>query len=101
MMTEIIDSMPNLNGMDQQLFAQALVAQARSEGVELIGPDGLLTGLTKSVLGPRRRRSSPSTWAVRCHAIWHTFPTSFVRLRGRCSLRAPEVGQIMWKMWAS
>jgi putative transposase len=50
MMTEIIDAMPNLNGMDQQQFAQALVAQARSEGVELIGPGGLLTGLTKSVL---------------------------------------------------
>jgi transposase-like protein len=49
-MTEIIESMPNLNGMDQQQFAQALVAQARSEGVELIGPAGLLTGLTKSVL---------------------------------------------------
>jgi putative transposase len=49
-MTEIIDAMPNLNGMDQQQFAQALVAQARSEGVELIGPGGLLTGLTKSVL---------------------------------------------------
>lgn len=49
-MTEIIESMPDLNGMDQQQFAQALVAQARSEGVELIGPGGLLTGLTKSVL---------------------------------------------------
>jgi putative transposase len=50
MMTEIVEAMPNLNGMDQQQFAQALVAQARSEGVELIGPGGLLTGLTKSVL---------------------------------------------------
>ncbi len=49
-MTEIIEAMPNLNGMDQQQFAHALVAQARSEGVELIGPGGLLTGLTKSVL---------------------------------------------------
>ncbi len=49
-MTEIVEAMPNLNGMDQQQFAQALVAQARSEGVELIGPGGLLTGLTKSVL---------------------------------------------------
>ena len=49
-MTEIIESMPNLNGMDQQQFTQALVAQARSEGVELIGPGGLLTRLTKSVL---------------------------------------------------
>jgi len=49
-MTEIIDATPNLNGMDQQQFAQAPVAQARSEDVELIGPSGLLTGLTKSVL---------------------------------------------------
>ena len=49
-MTEIIDAMPSLNGMDQQQFAQALVEQARSEGVELIGPGGLLTGLTKSVV---------------------------------------------------
>jgi putative transposase len=49
-MTEIIDAMPNPSGMDQQQFAQAVVAQARSEGVELVGPGGLLTGLTKSVL---------------------------------------------------
>ncbi len=35
-MTEIIDAMPNLNGMDQQQFTQALVGQARSEGVELM-----------------------------------------------------------------
>ena len=36
--------------LDQQHFAQALVEQARSEGVELIGPGGLLTGLTNTVL---------------------------------------------------
>ena len=47
-MTETIESMPTRT--DQQLFAQALVEQARSEGVELIGPGGLLTGLTKAVL---------------------------------------------------
>src|SRR6478736_4364663 len=47
-MTETIDSMPTR--LDQQHFAQALVEQARSEGVELIGPGGLLTGLTKTVL---------------------------------------------------
>jgi transposase-like protein len=35
---------------DELHFAQALVEQARSEGVELIGPGGLLTGLTKTVL---------------------------------------------------
>ena len=47
-MTETIESMPTRT--DQLQFAQALVEQARSEGVELIGPGGLLTGLTKTVL---------------------------------------------------
>ena len=47
-MTETIESMPTRT--DQLQFAQALVEQARSEGVELIGPGGLLTGLTKAVL---------------------------------------------------
>ena len=47
-MTETIESMPTRT--DQLQFAHALVEQARSEGVELIGPGGLLTGLTKTVL---------------------------------------------------
>ena len=47
-MTETIESMPTRT--DQLQFAQALVEQARSEGVELIGPGGLLTGLTKTLL---------------------------------------------------
>ena len=34
---------------DRQL-AEELVERARSEGVELVGPDGLLSGLTKNVL---------------------------------------------------
>jgi len=33
-----------------EVLAQELVERARSEGVELVGPGGLLTGLTKSVL---------------------------------------------------
>ncbi len=36
--------------IDQQQLAQELVDSARAEGVELVGPGGLLTGLTKSVL---------------------------------------------------
>jgi putative transposase len=47
-MTETIESMAT--PIDQLQLAQQLVAQARAEGVELIGPSGLLTGLTKSVL---------------------------------------------------
>ena len=33
-----------------QRLAQDLVDRARSEGVSLVGPGGLLTGFTKSVL---------------------------------------------------
>src|SRR3954471_6578448 len=33
-----------------EALAQELLEQARSEGVELVGPGGLLTGLTKTVL---------------------------------------------------
>jgi putative transposase len=36
--------------IDQQQLAQELVEAARAEGVELVGPGGLLTGLTKTVL---------------------------------------------------
>jgi transposase-like protein len=36
--------------IDQQQLAQELVDKARTEGVNLIGPGGLLTGLTKNVL---------------------------------------------------
>lgn len=48
-MTETIDPMDS-SRIDTHQFAQALVEQARSEGVELVGPGGLLTGLTKTVL---------------------------------------------------
>ena len=51
-MSDTIDDMTTGSSRwkDQQQFAAALVAQAREEGVELIGPNGLLTGLTKQVL---------------------------------------------------
>jgi transposase-like protein len=47
-MTDTIGPMPAR--IDQQQLAQDLVQAARSEGVELVGPGGLLTGLTKTVL---------------------------------------------------
>ena len=47
-MSETIEPMPAQ--IDQQQLAQDLVEKARAEGVELVGPGGLLTGLTKSVL---------------------------------------------------
>jgi putative transposase len=36
--------------LDQQQLAEQLLAQAREQGVELVGPDGLLNQLTKRVL---------------------------------------------------
>jgi len=46
--TETIESMPAQ--IDQQQLARELVEKARAEGVELVGPGGLLAGLTKTVL---------------------------------------------------
>jgi putative transposase len=46
--TEMIDSMPG--EIDAQQLAEQLVARARTEGINLVGPGGLLTGLTKTVL---------------------------------------------------
>jgi len=47
-MTETIE--PVAAVIDQQRLAQDLVEAARADGVELVGPGGLLTGLTKTVL---------------------------------------------------
>jgi putative transposase len=47
-MTETIESV--VTAIDQLRLAQQLVERAGADGVELIGPGGLLTGLTKSVL---------------------------------------------------
>jgi putative transposase len=47
-MTEMIEPMPA--AIDQEQLARDLVERARAEGVELVGPGGLLAGLTKTVL---------------------------------------------------
>jgi hypothetical protein len=47
-MTETIEPMPV--SIDQQRLAQDPVERARAEGMQLVGADGLLTGLTRSVL---------------------------------------------------
>jgi putative transposase len=46
--TETIE--PMAAQIDQRQLAEELVAQARADGVQLVGEGGLLTGLTKSVL---------------------------------------------------
>ncbi len=47
-MAESIEPMPAQ--IDQQQLAKELVDKARADGVDLVGPDGALTGLTKQVL---------------------------------------------------
>jgi putative transposase len=47
-MTSTIEPVPDR--IDQQQLAQQLVDAARAGGVELVGPGGLLAGLTKTVL---------------------------------------------------
>ena len=41
---------PAVPAVDEQGIAEQLVAQAREKGIELVGPNGLLTSLTKRVL---------------------------------------------------
>ena len=49
-MTEMAAQGAEVSSDERQEIAHRLVDQARAEGVELIGPGGLLTGLTKTVL---------------------------------------------------
>ena len=41
---------PAVPALDEQGVAEQLVAQAREKGIELVGPNGLLSQLTKRVL---------------------------------------------------
>jgi hypothetical protein len=47
-MTETLQ--PVASEVDQQRLAEQLLAQAREQGVDLVGPNGLLNQLTKTVL---------------------------------------------------
>jgi transposase-like protein len=47
-MSETMD--PMATEMDQQESAKQLLAQAKEQGIELVGPDGLLNRPTKNVL---------------------------------------------------
>ena len=48
-MTEMIDPVTG-EIIDEQQIAEQLLAQANEQGVSLVGPGGLLAGLTKTVL---------------------------------------------------
>ena len=53
MMTETVEPVTEQQAdepVDQQQLAEQLLAQAKEQGVDLVGPDGLLNQLTKNVL---------------------------------------------------
>ena len=73
----MIDSIEPMSAqIDQQRLALELVESARSEGVELVGPDGVLTGLTTvepgghagvaEVVDTLGQRRGVSGWAECC-----------------------------------
>jgi transposase-like protein len=51
-MTDVVEMIDPVTGeiIDQQQIAEQLLAEAKKKGVSLVGPDGLLAGLTKRVL---------------------------------------------------
>ena len=61
-MTETISPMPEQ--IDAQQLAQQLVEQARADGVELVGPGGVLTGLTRTVLEAALDAELSSIWVT-------------------------------------
>ena len=53
-MSETLD--PVATEVDQRQLASSCLAQAKEQGVELVGPNGLLKQLTKTVLETALRR---------------------------------------------
>jgi putative transposase len=49
-MTDTIDAVATDEVVDQQQLAEQLLAQARAQGIDLVGPGGLLSQITKRVL---------------------------------------------------
>jgi hypothetical protein len=49
-LADVAAAAANEEELDQQQLAEQLLAQAKEQGVELVGPDGLLNQLTKRVL---------------------------------------------------
>ena len=50
--TEMVEMIDPVTGeiIDQKQLAEQLLAQAKAQGMSLVGPGGLLSGLTKQVL---------------------------------------------------
>ena len=82
-MSDTIGPMDGLDEQGKQQLAQRLVDQARAENVDLVGPRGLLTGLTKTVLETALEQETPNTSAT----------TSTTRLATTAATRATAAGR--------
>ena len=65
-MSQTIEMIDPVTGeiIDQQQIAEQLLAQAKAQGMSLVGPGGLLSGLTKQVLETALEASFPGVPAV-------------------------------------
>ena len=81
-MTETLENVAAEEDVDQQQLAERLLAQAKEQGVDLVGPHGLLHQLTKKVLETALGRR------------WLTISatTSTIRSAGTAVTRAMESG---------
>ena len=63
------DTKPAVRSPEDKQLAEELVERARDEGVELVGPDGLLTGLMKDVLETGLEVDVSAAWRQRGPAL--------------------------------
>jgi hypothetical protein len=61
--------MDTVRGLDVQL-AQELIDRAKEQGVSLVGPDGLLARITKTVQAAEHPRlSAHRSWTIALHQL--------------------------------
>ncbi|GAA3139006.1 hypothetical protein GCM10020255_014990 [Rhodococcus baikonurensis] len=88
-MTETLDPMAETE-VDQKQLAEQLLAQAKEQGVELMGPNGLLNQLTKNVLETALDAEMTEHLGYEKHdaAAAAAATRGTVPVRRRCSLRS-------------
>ena len=65
--TEVVEMIDPVTGeiIDQKQLAEQLLAQAKAQGMSLVGPGGLLSGLTKQVLETEASEIPAASFPVR------------------------------------
>jgi len=55
-MSETLEAVANKDAAETKKLAEQLLAQAKEQGIDLVGPGGLLNELTKTCWKPRWKR---------------------------------------------